>query len=87
MENKNVFYEIVGIDKYGRTIARVFYGNGKNLSEEILKNGFGWHYLEFSNSEKLADFQENAKQKKLGLWIDKNPCPPRHYLKINKYFR
>lgn len=75
---KTVTYEIISIDRYGRTIAKVFY-QGKYLSEEIIKKGLGWHYKEYSNSENLATLQRNAEKNKLGLWIDPNAIPPQVY--------
>ena len=76
---KTVTYQVISIDRYGRTIAKVFYNNGKYLSEEIIKFGFGWHYKEYSNSEKLAAQEKNARKQKLGLWIDPAAIPPQVY--------
>jgi micrococcal nuclease len=77
---KNVTYKIVSIDRYGRTIGKVFY-DGKYLSEEIIKNGFGWHYKKYSTSLKLSGMEQNAQNKKMGLWIDKNPTAPWNFRK------
>lgn len=75
---KNVTYKIIQMDRYGRTIAKVFY-DGKYLSEELIKNGFGWHYNQYSTSKKLAAFEINARENKKGLWFDKNPIAPWDY--------
>lgn len=75
---KNVTYEIVTIDQYGRTVAKVFY-NGKYLSEEIIKNGFGWHYKRHSTSKKLAALEQFAQKNKKGLWIDNRAIAPWEY--------
>lgn len=72
---KNVTYEVLEIDSYGRSVAKVFY-DGKYLSEEIVKNGFGWHYKKYSISEKLAVLEQSARDNKIGLWYDKNPIAP-----------
>ena len=59
--NKVVSYKIISTDRYGRYIAKIFYGN-KYLSEEIIKNGYGWHYKKYSKSKKLSDLEDNAQK-------------------------
>lgn len=80
---KNVTYEIVTIDQYGRTVAKVFY-SGKYLSEEIIKNGFGWHYKRHSSSKKLASLERFAQENKKGLWSDNRAIAPWKYRQIRK---
>jgi micrococcal nuclease len=83
---KQVTYEVISKDRYGRSIAKVFY-SGKYLSEELIRSGFGWHYKRYSTSKKLATLEENAKKNKKGLWIESQPLAPWEYRKIktNKY--
>lgn len=73
---KQIIYQPVQKDRYGRTIAKIYFDNGKYLSEEIIKNGFGWWYQKYSKNENLGDMQSLAKTKKLGLWNDKKPIAP-----------
>lgn len=80
---KNVTYEIVTIDQYGRTVAKVFY-NGKYLSEEIIKNGFGWHYKRYSTSKKLAALEQLAQENKKGLWSESRSIAPWEYREIKR---
>jgi endonuclease YncB( thermonuclease family) len=80
---KNVTYEIVTKDQYGRTVAKVFY-NGKYLSEEIIKNGMGWQYKRHSTSKKLAALEQLAKDNKIGLWSDKRAVAPWEYREMKK---
>ena len=79
---KIVTYKILTIDRYGRTVAKVFY-KGKYLSEEIIKNGFGWHYKKYSNSKKLAALEELAHENKKGLWMDNRAIAPWDWRKKN----
>lgn len=65
-----------GQDRYGRTIGYVRYGNGLDLSEELLKNGYAWQYKLYSQDKDLAALEAFAKEGKLGLWADKSPIPP-----------
>lgn len=72
---KYVTIKFKEIDKYGRTIGLVLYED-KNLSLELLKNGLAWHYSYFSDDKEMALLEKEAKENKIGLWIDKNPIEP-----------
>ncbi|WP_421805750.1 thermonuclease family protein [Flagellimonas sp.] len=65
-----------GQDRYGRTIGFILYGDGLNLSHELLKNGYAWHYKRYSTDKDMEALEEFARQKKLGLWVDAAPIPP-----------
>lgn len=54
---KTVKYIVTNKDRYGRSIAKVYYKN-KYLSAEIIKNGMGWHYKKYSISQELARFEQ-----------------------------
>lgn len=74
---KTIKYVVTDTDRYGRSIAMIYYDtDNKYLSAEIIKAGMGWHYKKYSTSKELATFQENAKQNKIGLWIDNDPVEP-----------
>tara|TARA_R110000868_G_scaffold410679_2_gene699706 strand:- start:981 stop:1442 length:462 start_codon:yes stop_codon:yes gene_type:complete len=63
------------IDHYGRVIGFVLYDD-KNLSLELLKHGFAWHYSYYSNDQEMAELEIYARNNKIGLWIDPNPINP-----------
>lgn len=69
------FYKTAS-DRYGRTIAKIYYDNGKYLSSEIIKNGLGWWYFRYSNDESLGILEKKAKSLKMGLWADNNAVSP-----------
>lgn len=73
---KNVTLIVLKKDRYGRTIANVIYNNSLNLSQELLKNGLAWHYIDYSKDPLLQKLEDQAKKNKLGLWQDKNPTAP-----------
>jgi micrococcal nuclease len=79
---KNVKYIVTDIDRYGRSIAMIYYDNNKYLSAEIIKAGMGWHYKKYSKSIELDEFENQAKKNKIGLWIDENPKSPSEWRKI-----
>jgi endonuclease YncB( thermonuclease family) len=80
---KTVNCIVTNKDRYGRSIAKVYYKN-KYLSAEIIKNGMGWHYRKYSTSQELARFEQQARTKKIGLWIDPNPIYPSEWRKAKK---
>jgi len=73
---KNIVFYQVGKDRYGRSIAGIFYDGDKYLSREIVKAGFGWWYFKASKNTELRKLQDEAKQNRLGLWSDKNAISP-----------
>lgn len=70
-------------DRYGRIVGFVKY-NGKDLSEELLKHGYAWHYKYFSDDITLAALEKKAKKYKVGLWIEPNPVNPYMWRKQQK---
>lgn len=66
-------------DKYGRPIVIVKNEDGIVVNEELLRLGLAWHYKYFDDTKKYADLEQQAKDKKIGLWQDKNPEAPWDY--------
>ena len=81
---KQVKYEVTDTDRYGRSIAKIYYDDNKYLSAEIIKNGFGWQYKEYSTSKFLAKLEQEARQNKRGLWIEPNPIYPSDFRKSKR---
>lgn len=79
---KEIKYVVTDIDRYGRSIAMIYYADNKYLSAEIIKYGMGWHYKRYSTSKELALFENNAWKNKIGLWIDNNPMQPSEWRKL-----
>lgn len=77
---KEIFVKVISKDRYERSIGWVRFNN-KNLSEELLKAGLAWHYKEYDKSSFLQNLEDEARLKKNGLWILKNPIPPSQYRK------
>jgi micrococcal nuclease len=78
-----VFGKIVEVkeynqDIYGRTVARV-YVDGKDLSLELVKAGFAWHFKKYSSDPILEGAEDQARNRKIGLWSMPNPIPPWEY--------
>ncbi|AZA47038.1 nuclease [Chryseobacterium carnipullorum] len=81
---KQISFIETDTDRYGRTIAKVYYDNEKYLSAEIIKAGLGWWYYHFSKDKSLGDLEQEAKLNKLGLWQDDNAVSPWEYRKMKR---
>ena len=75
--DKEFQVEYSGIDFYGRLIGSVRLPQGKELNEELVRNGLAWSYrVAPSPNATLERLQYQAWQKKLGLWIEPSRMPP-----------
>lgn len=63
-------------DRYKRSISYVIYNDNLNLSKELLKQGFAWHYKKYSKDPDLQSLENQARLKKVGLWQDPHAIPP-----------
>lgn len=81
---KEITFFETDTDRYGRTIAKVYYNNEKYLSEELIKAGLGWWYHYFSKNTNLGKLEQEAREKKLGLWTDVNAISPWEFRKLKR---
>lgn len=79
--SKNVTVQTFGNDRYGRIIGDIYYNN-VNVNYEMVKAGYAWMYRKYSNDINLDSLESAAKEKKLGLWSDKNAIAPWEYRKM-----
>lgn len=63
------------VDRYGRTVARVYVDN-KDVSLELVKAGMAWHYKRYSSDPVLAQAEIDARNAKAGLWADPHAIAP-----------
>jgi endonuclease YncB( thermonuclease family) len=64
---KNILVKAQGIDRYGRTIGRVYVGN-MDVNAEMIRQGAAWVYRKYSKDTSLLDLEAEAKAKERGLW-------------------
>ncbi|MDH6253143.1 micrococcal nuclease [Chryseobacterium sp. H1D6B] len=81
---KQIKYYKTSSDRYGRIIAKVYFNNGKYLSEEIIKNGFGWWYYQYSSNKDLGELESEARSLKLGLWSGNETVSPWEWRKAKR---
>jgi len=67
--NETVEVKSYGVDKYGRTLAHVFF-NDENINELVIKNGFGtlYYYEEDEYYNNLKNAEEFARLNGAGIW-------------------
>jgi endonuclease YncB( thermonuclease family) len=67
----------VTADRYGRMVAVVTLADGRVLQEELLRAGLAWWFRRYAPKEaRLARLEEEAREARLGLWVDEDPTPP-----------
>ncbi|KEY17967.1 thermonuclease family protein [Kaistella antarctica] len=81
---KMVTFVETDTDRYGRSIAKIYYDNNKYLSEELIRAGYGWWYYHYSKDKSLENLEHNAKQNRLGLWQDENAIAPWDYRRAQR---
>ena len=64
----DVRIEVVDIDRYGRTVGRVWLGE-RNINREMVREGHAWAYRQYLTDSSLLDDELEAKQASLGLWV------------------
>ncbi|WP_207432229.1 thermonuclease family protein [Sabulibacter ruber] len=72
------FVELVvqDVDRYGRTVGEIILPDGRSLNQELVKNGFAWHYTAYSKDQELARLEAEARAEKRGLWAGPSPQAP-----------
>ena len=55
-----------GKDKHGRTIGDVVLPDGRNLSEQLIKEGLAWWFFKHSKDETLKTLEIEAREAKKG---------------------
>ena len=83
-----IFGETVGIkvqstDQFGRQVVWVYTPDKKDVAAEMLKAGMAWHFKKYDKSKEYASLEDEAKLRRLGLWIDKNPIAPWNFRRNN----
>lgn len=73
---KHINVQVQSKDRYGRLIANVIYDDSLNLGHKLLKAGMAWHYVRYSKDKGLQAIEDDARFRKVGLWIDHKAIPP-----------
>ena len=85
---KDVALDVTGLDRYGRTLARVFYRN-LDVNAEMVRLGYAWVYRLYMTDETLLGLELAARAAKRGLWSLSEPkqVPPWEWRRQPHSFR
>lgn len=64
---KTVRLEIQDIDRYGRSIGRL-YLDGRDINAEMVAEGHAWVYRQYARDPRLPELEAEARRQRLGLW-------------------
>lgn len=74
--SREVIIRALKRNRQGRTSADVLLQDGRNVAQELLKEGLAWSRPETSEGRSLTDIEQLARAASKGLWSDPNPVPP-----------
>lgn len=74
--NEKVKIIVTGIDDNNRILAYSYIADGKELGQEMVKEGMAWHFKKYNSDSVLSNLEIEARKSKKGIWIDDNPMPP-----------
>jgi endonuclease YncB( thermonuclease family) len=72
---KAVAVDVEDVDRYGRTVARLE-ADGLDVCRQMVADGLAWHFTRYSDDQRLAAAEREARAERRGLWRDPAPVPP-----------
>lgn len=73
---QSVKVDVVGKDRYGRSIGKVYVGD-LYVNLAMIKKGMAWWYRQYAPKDfELRDAEVKAKADKVGLWGREDAMPP-----------
>jgi endonuclease YncB( thermonuclease family) len=75
---KEVTVKVRDIDRYQRVVGEVsIFGSFRSVNLLMVEAGLAWHYVRYArNDHELAQAEQRARFRRVGLWADKDPVPP-----------
>jgi len=72
-----------GQDRYGRILGDVRLRDGRNVNQELVRDGRCWWYRQYAAGDAtLAELEAEARAAHRGLWADPHPSPPWEWRKL-----
>ena len=73
--NQTVVVLMKDVDQYGRLVAALSV-DGRDVGTELISAGAAWNYAQFSQDERFATLESEARDARRGLWALPDPTPP-----------
>lgn len=76
-------------DRYKRIIGKVLLDN-TDINLEMVRVGMAWHYKYYEKDQSEADrklytqAEMNARNARIGLWVDTKPMPPWEFRRVKR---
>ena len=70
-------------DRDGRLIGTVF-AQKVNVNQTLVRDGYAWHFKQYSKDTTLAALEQEARTRRVGLWADAQPIAPWDWRKKKK---
>jgi endonuclease YncB( thermonuclease family) len=80
---KNVRVEVIDVDRYRREVGRIYLGD-RFINMEMVRDGFAWRYIQYDKPGEFAAAEDDARERRRGLWTDPNPMPPWEWRKAKR---
>jgi endonuclease YncB( thermonuclease family) len=82
---KQARVEVQAIDRYGRTVGKVYVGN-VDVNREMVRQGAAWVYRQYNKDKSLLTVEAEAKAAKRGLWAlpEAEQTPPWEWRKQSR---
>ena len=81
---KKVRWEEQSKDRNKRSVCYVYLEDGRCVNHEMVRAGYAWNHVKYSKDPLLPVLEEEARNQKLGLWVDQEPIPPWAWRKKGK---
>ena len=67
--------DVLGRDRYGRSICRVAVG-GVDVNREQIARGMAWMYRQYADDLDYSQAEGAARARRIGIWLEMEPVPP-----------
>ena len=72
---KTVKLDVAYRDRWDRYVGKA-YVNRMNINETMIKTGYAWHFTRYSDDQYLAELEQEARRKSVGIWSNPEAIPP-----------
>jgi micrococcal nuclease len=81
---RKVKVDIIDIGRYKRMVG-IVYLDGRDINLEMVRGGWAWAYREYLDRPYASVYlnaEKEARDKRSGLWYERNPQPPWEFRKL-----